>query len=155
MRKRVPFLIALILVAVVSGPASPALAGETSLVTILMEALGVTNAQAAGGAGALFNLAETKLSAEDFGKVAAAVPEMDQLKRAAPASAGLGDMLGGVSSAFGGGGGTAGGLASLAGSFSKLGLDPAMVDQFVPVILDYVETNGGAAVKSLLQSALL
>ncbi len=120
-----------------------------------MESLGVTKPQAEGGAGAIFNLAESKLGADDFSKVADAVPEMDDLKRAAPESTGGGGMLGGLSTALSGGGGTGEGLASLAGSFSKLGLDPAMVEQFTPVILDYVEKNGGAVVKNLLQSALL
>ena len=155
MRKTSTFVVAMFVLGVSGVSVSPAVAGGTGLVALLMEALGVTKAQAEGGAGAIFNLAESKLGAEDFSKIATVVPEMDTLKRAAPESADSGGMLGGLSKAFGGEGGTVEGLASLASSFSQLGLDPAMVDQFVPVILDYVETNGGAVVKSLLQSALL
>lgn len=155
MWKTCAVVIAMLVVPVAGESASPAAAGETSLVALLMQTLGVTQTQAEGGAGAIFNLAESKLGPEDFGTVAAAVPEMDTLKQAAPERVEASGMLGGLSQAFGGEGGTVEGLASLAGSFSQLGLDAGMVDQFVPVILDYVEANGGTAVKNLLQSALL
>ena len=137
------------------GYASPAFASGPSLVTLLMDSLGVTKPQAEGGAGAIFNLAESRLGADDFSQVADAVPEMDELRRAAPESAGVGGMLGGLSTALSGGGETVEGLAGLASSFSQLGLDSAMVDKFIPVVLDYVEKSGGTVVKNLLQSALL
>jgi hypothetical protein len=48
----------------------------------------------------------------------------------------------------------AAGLASLAGSFSDLGLDSEMIGRFVPVILEYVGGKGGDTKAALLKSAL-
>jgi hypothetical protein len=45
-------------------------------------------------------------------------------------------------------------MANLADSFSKLGLAPDMVNQFVPVILDFVQSEGGQQAMTLLKSAL-
>jgi hypothetical protein len=46
-------------------------------------------------------------------------------------------------------------MAGLAESFSKLGLSSDMVNQFLPIVLDFVQSKGGDALKNLLQSALL
>jgi hypothetical protein len=116
------------------------------LVDQLTKNLGVSEAQAQGGAGLLFKLAKQKLSGGDFGKVAAAVPEVDKLMGAAP-SAG---MLGGLGKMFGGGGG----LAGLVGGFSKLGLDSGMIGKFVPIVLSFVQSKGGDAVKGILEKVL-
>jgi hypothetical protein len=116
------------------------------LVDQLTKNLGVSEAQAQGGAGLLFKLAKEKLSGGDFGKVAGAVPGIDKLIGAAP-SAGV---LGGLGKMFGG----AGGLASLAGGFSKLGLDSGMIGKFVPIILSFVQSKGGDAVKGILGKVL-
>jgi hypothetical protein len=48
----------------------------------------------------------------------------------------------------------AAGLASLAGSFSDLGLDSEMIGRFVPVILEYVGGKGGDTNAALLKTAL-
>jgi hypothetical protein len=116
------------------------------LVDLLTKNLGVSEAQAQGGAGLLFKLAKEKLSGGDFGKVSAAVPGIDKLIGAAP-SAGV---LGGLGKMFGG----VGGLASLAGGFSKLGLDAGMIGKFVPIILSFVQSKGGDAVKGILEKVL-
>jgi hypothetical protein len=116
------------------------------LIDQLTKNLGVNETQAKGGAGLLFKLAKEKLGGGDFAKVAAAVPGVDNLIGAAP-SAGV---LGGLGKIFGG----AGGLASLAGGFSKLGLDSGMIGKFLPVILSFVQSKGGDAVKGLLEKAL-
>ncbi len=115
------------------------------LTDLLTKGLGVSEAQANGGAGLLFKLAKDKLGAGDFSKVSAVVPGMDSLLGAAPAAGG--GMLGGISKMFGG----AGGLASLAGGFSKLGMDGSMVSKFVPIILQFVQSKGGDGVKGLLE----
>jgi len=85
------------------------------LVDQLTKNLGVTQTQAEGGVGMLFNLAKGKLGGSDFSKVSAVVPGVDSLMKAAPASGG-----GFLSKLFGGG---AGNIAGLAGGFSKLGLE--------------------------------
>ena len=45
-------------------------AAGSDLVSQLVDSLGVTEAQAKGGAGAIFDLAKSKLSSEDFSKLA-------------------------------------------------------------------------------------
>ena len=46
------------------------------------------------------------------------------------------------------------GVASLAGSFSQLGMKAGMVNKFTPIILNYVKSSGGEPVMNILQSAL-
>lgn len=146
------------------------MASDSGLIDLLIGQLGVTEQQATGGAGSIFQYAKSKLSPAEFGQVANAVPNMNSLLKAAPTPSSMGDMGGSMHSKVGGAvpnsvgsmlGGksgsveAAGGLASLAGAFSKLGLSPEMVQQFVPPILSYVEKTGGAAVKNLLASVLM
>ena len=122
------------------------------LIDLLTKNLGVSNAQATGGAGLLFQQAKEKLPAAEFTKVAAAVPGIDSLISAAPAAGG--GALGGLGKMMSGLGGAAGGLgslASLAGGFSKLGLGKEMIGKFVPIILSFVQGKGGDAAKGVLE----
>ena len=158
MRKLPKAFLLLIIVSIFSGVSPFSIsAQEAGLVDLLMQKLGVTQPQAQGGAGALFNVAKQALSPQEFDQVSAAVPEMDSLLEAAPKTSGsMGDMLSQGSSLFGGETNKQVGSAmDLANSFSELGLSPEMVNQYVPVVLDYVEAKGGEAVRSLLASALL
>jgi hypothetical protein len=123
------------------------------LISELTKALSVTPSQASGGAGALFGLAKSRLAPADFTKVAAAVPGIDSLIKSAPAASGSKGIpgLSGVSGALPA---ELGGLASVAGSFKKLGLSPDMAAKFVPVLTKFVESKGGSSVSSLLAGAL-
>ena len=134
---------------------SVAMAQGTDLVTMLVQKLGVTETQAQGGAGAIFNLAKNKMQAKAFEQVASAVPNIDALLEAAPKEQpGLGGIFGGGSSIFGGAAENVGNLTALAGSFSQLGLSPEMVNQFVPIVLSFVKGNGGESVSQLLAAVL-
>jgi hypothetical protein len=124
------------------------------IVSQLIEQLGISEEQAKGGAGALFNFAKEKLGSGDFSKISEAVPGMDDLLQAAPQSGGLAGMVGGLASKLGGDAGELGGLASLAGMFSKLDLDSGMIAKFVPIILSFVQSKGGDALKNILQGVL-
>jgi len=126
---------------------SPELIGQ------LTKTLSVTPDQASGGAGALFGLAKSRLSADDFGKVAAVVPGMDGLIKSAP-PASKNSAVSGLSALGGSLPGGLGGLASVAGSFKKLGLSPEMATKFAPVMVEFVKSKGGANVASLLSGAL-
>jgi hypothetical protein len=119
------------------------------LTDLLTKNLGVNQTQADGGAGLLFKLAKDKLSGGDFSKVSSAVPGIDSLVQAAPS--GGGGMLGGLGKVFGGGG--VGGVAALAGSFSKLGMDGSMAGKFIPIILQFVQSKRGDGVKAILEKA--
>ena len=66
---------------------STASATASELVGALTQKLGVTEQQATGGAGAMFGLAQSKLSPDNFRQVARVVPGMEGLLQAAPTGA--------------------------------------------------------------------
>jgi hypothetical protein len=132
-----------------SAAASAAAQASPDLVGALSKELGSTPEQAAGAAGALFGVAKSRLKANEFAQVSSAVPGMNALLKAAPAT---GEAVG-TSGALGQLSG-AGGLASAASAFSKLGLSPDMVGKAVPVLTSFVTKSGGANVGSLLAGAL-
>ncbi len=137
---------------------APAAGQGLSLTDALVRQLGVTPAQATGGAGSLFSTARQGMSPADFAQVSKAVPGMDQYLAAAPSQAapasGTAGLMGAAGNALGGSSSSLGTAASLAGSFQSLGLSSGMVSQFIPVVLQYVKTTGGSATMGLLQSAL-
>jgi hypothetical protein len=130
----------------VEQTASPEIVGQ------LVKELAITPGQAEGAAGSMFGLAKTRLKPEEFAKVAAAVPNMDGLLKAAPSAAADGkasatDMVSKMA-------GNAGGMASLAPSFSKLGLKPDTIVKLAPTMIKVMDTKGGAEVGKLLATAL-
>lgn len=132
---------------VTKAETSPTKAVAGELVGLLTSRLGVTTPQAEGGAGSIFSLAKSKLSAPDFGKIASVVPNMDTLLKAATPPGTAGNM---AASAMKG----MNTLTSLYQSFSKLGLSADMVGKFMPIILSFLQSKGGSAVSGLLSSAL-
>jgi Protein of unknown function VcgC/VcgE (DUF2780) len=136
---------------VILGFAAFASADDATLVQTLAKQLNVTEEQAAGGAGAIFNYAKSALPTNEYAKVESAVPEAIELVKKAPAADSTTSAVGG---AVGKAGGTAAGLANLGSSFQKLGLSSDMVGQFVPVVVDYVDKKGGSEVGSLLKNVL-
>lgn len=130
-----------------AAEATAAAKASPELVGALSKEIGGTPEQAAGAAGTLFGVAKSRLKADEFSQIAAAVPGMDSLLKAAP---GTGSTTGALSQLGGG----ASGLAGAASSFSKLGLSPEMVSKAVPVLTSYVTKSGGPKVGSLLSGAL-
>ena len=126
------------------------------LINQLVSKLGVTEAQAEGGAGMLFRLAQQKLDGDEFAQIADKVSGLDDMVSAAPDVTGGGLMgaVGGLMSGIGGESNSLGTLASLAGGFEKLGLDSGMIGRFVPVVLDFVRNQGGDSVGNLLDGVL-
>ena len=116
---------------------------DPELVGKLTKELNITPAQATGGAGAIFAFAKSQLHPADFSQVAGTVPGINGFLKAAPsAGAREGSSALGPSGATGAGGVEA--LTSLTNSFSSLGLSPAMIFKFVPVIENYIKSKGGA-----------
>jgi hypothetical protein len=124
------------------------------LLQMLTSQLNVSKEQASGGAGLLLKLAKDKLSSGEFSQVTSAIPGIDDIISSAPKSSGLTGAIGGLASAFGGGAGKLGGLASLADSFGKLNLDASMIGKFIPIVLTFVQSQGGDGIKSLLEKVL-
>jgi Protein of unknown function VcgC/VcgE (DUF2780) len=137
---------------------TPLAAQTPSLVGILVQQLGITPAQATGGAGSIFSVAKQSMSSTSFGQVSNAVPGMDQLIAAAPAlggsaTTGGGSLLGSAASALGGS--SLGNMVVLANSFQSLGMGSGMMNQFIPVILQYIQGTGGSSTMGLLQSVFM
>jgi hypothetical protein len=150
--KKLIALKSIILVAVgIFSISSPVSADTSKLIGSLVDQLGVSNKQATGGAGAVFKEAKNNMNPGDYSQLLKAVPGIDSLISSAPE---VGGLAGTASSLLGSSGGSATGMANLTDSFSKLGLGPDMVNQFVPVILDFVQSEGGQQAMTLLKSAL-
>ena len=132
----------------VTGPAS---ADTSKLIGSLVDLLGVSPKQATGGAGAVFREAKNNMSAGDYSQLLKAVPGIDSLIAGAPETGGLA----GKASSLIGGSGSMKGVTALADSFGKLGLAPDMVNKFIPVILEFVQGEGGQQAMTLLQNALM
>ncbi|MDX1295726.1 MAG: DUF2780 domain-containing protein [Sulfurimonadaceae bacterium] len=114
---------------------------ESSLLGSLTSQLGITETQAAGGTSAILNDASKNMSSSDQSKLTNAVPA-------------LSSFMGGSSDTSSGLLGSVMSNQTVSDQFSALGLDPAMVQQFIPIILDYVQTEGGSEMMNLLKSAL-
>lgn len=133
----------------------PVRAEAMKLIPLLTQSLGVTESQAKGGAGAIFDYVKQKVSAEDFAQVEKALPGVDSLVELAPKTGDLSREIGGLSPALGGKSNLAGGMAGLTESFAKLGLDAGMVDKYVKTILDFSQSEAGSAVANIIKGALL
>lgn len=111
------------------------------LMTSLMSSLGVTQDQAEGGLGSMLTLAQEKLAAGDFDKIAGVIPGASKYLDKAKS---LGAVAGPLANA-----------AGLSGAFSKLGISPATASKFIPKVTKYVGKVGGKDLGSKLASALL
>jgi hypothetical protein len=152
MSKTIPHAIVATFLATLATAAPRAQAPDLSksanpeLVGSLAKELGATAQQAEGAAGALFDVAKSRLSPGDWGKVSQAVPGIDGLLKAAPAVAAASGAAGALSKA--------GGLGNATAAFQKLGLKPEMVMKAIPILTQYVTKSGGAGVGSLLAGVL-
>jgi hypothetical protein len=127
-----------------------------SLAELLMQRTGVTAAQAQGGAGALFQVAKSKMQPDAFAQLEQTVPGMNEMLSAVPAQTQpSGGLAGRLSSIAGASGGTAGNLVAVVSAFQQQGMSPAMVQQFVPVVVDYVKAHGNEALLNSLSAALV
>ena len=134
------------------------------LVAKLTQALGVQDNQARGGAGLLLKLAQSKLGG-DFGKIAAVVPDAQDLIKAAPEAGGAAKLLGGLAGAqqAPAGAGTGDDLLSsllggLTGAAAPSGSKPVKIDtaQLLKAGMAYMQAkqSGSSDINALL-SALM
>ena len=138
-----PLAFAVCLVATVAMPGCAemkSVGGDSSdLTDLLTKQLGVTDTQASGGVGSMLKLAQEKLAAGDFDKIAKAIPGSDKYLASAK------QLLGGAN---------VGDKAGLQSAFFKLGMSPSMVDKFTPIVTQFVGGTGGEQAKNLLAGAL-
>ena len=128
-------------------------AGE--LTNLLVQRLGVTRQQAMGGAGALLQVAKTRMNPEAFAKLSTQVPDVQQLMAAVPAlkqQSGLGGLAGKLASLSGDN--SISSLITAVSIFKQLGMKPETIQKFAPVVVDYVRGNTNEAIAGGLKAAL-
>ncbi|MCK5907096.1 MAG: DUF2780 domain-containing protein [Flavobacteriales bacterium] len=120
-------------------------AQSLDLISSLTSQLGVSEKQASGGAGALFNMAKGELGSTKFSSIEKSVPGISQMMKDGDI-----DLGGGGMSSLSSMAGSLEGIAKVNAVFDKLGLSPEMVQKFMPIILSYVKGKGGSGASSLL-----
>ena len=135
--------------AVAPAPASSGVA-TSGLVSMVGKQLGVSNAQATGGLGAIFNVAKQQLSGDQFGQIASAVPGMDELLAAAP-KAESSSKVGGLLSQAGQYGKALQGGSYLNSAFKQLGLSPENIGPVVDIAAQSLQGSNPAAANLLKQ----
>ena len=124
------------------------------LVRQLVSQLGVTNEQAAAGAGALLGVAEKRLPPEEFRQISRLVPELDDLLKAGSKAGGSKAQPSGLAAALLGflgmlgllnkeKVGRLGQILALVTFFKKLGLKKEHVQKFIQVIVSFLNSKGG------------
>lgn len=104
----------------------------SELTHTLSDQLGVTSAQAAGGTSALLALAQSQLSKQNSIELSSLLSEN--------VNSGFAESL--LSGADN--------ISAVQNVFTGLGLDTSMINQFAPVLLEFLETQGASS--ELLQS---
>lgn len=118
-------------------PAAQTSSTVTQLLPLVTGTLGVTEKQARGGLGALFQASQSVLTAQDFALVQKYVPEVNQLMSEAPPTNQL--MGGALQMAGVGAGGTA--AANLATQFHDLGLGTDMIMKYSNLAGGYLKES--------------
>ncbi|MFH0257629.1 DUF2780 domain-containing protein [Vibrio rumoiensis] len=101
---------------------------SSELVNSLKDQLGVSTEQAAGGAGALLAMASNQLSGTSGKEFSGLSSNLSGLLNSAKSASSSLDSMAAVKTAF-----------------EKLGLDSSMVEQYVPIILDYLGDEGASS----------
>jgi hypothetical protein len=101
-------------------------AKDSAIVNDLINDLSVSPEQATTGVGALLSLAQSSLGSEQQSELSSLIPGMDSLTSSGLLSS-IQDM------------------DSVKGAFSSVGLDPSMISQFAPVVLDYLGSQGASS----------
>ncbi len=114
--------------------------------------VGVSEAQASGGAALLLKAARDKLGAVTFDQSIGTLPGMAALLASAPRRGGVGKLFGGVASAVGGS--RAAMIAAVVGGFGKLGLNTDHAQAFVPVIVEHLRGSLDTATADRLEKLL-
>ncbi len=142
----------------VAAPAAPTAAPSTAaalgLLPTLTSGLGVTEAQAAGGVGSLLQAAQGSLSGDEFAALGGYIPDADTLLKAAPALGGSDSALGGLLKTAGQYSEAAKMAGTVAAQFEALGMDPAMVAQFIAKMQGFLQSSGGQTAVDLFSKGV-
>jgi Protein of unknown function VcgC/VcgE (DUF2780) len=104
---------------------------------------GISVDSAQKGLGMILELLKSKLPAESFSKISAALPGADSMMSSVADSGGqassnvLGAVKGAVSKLFGGGGAA----DALIANFGKLGMTPDQLQTFLPKVMEFLHAK--------------
>jgi hypothetical protein len=116
------------------------------LLPFVTQQLGVTDAQAKAGLGAIFLASKKTLSAENYQLIADAVPNINSYIAAAPP---LNKLVSGTMNMLGGGEKTAA-AANLLTQFNDIGLDANMITAFSQQTVSYLRNTSPEASAALI-----
>jgi hypothetical protein len=138
------------------GEEKPAAPNIGDMVSSVTDSLGVTQTQATGGLGSLFNYAKDNISSEQFSQLSAALPGVGDLIKAAPdvskmaSEGGFGGLMDKAASYND----SLKAINDVKKQFEALGLDPEMITQFIGKTREYLDTEEGKQAKELLTQGL-
>ena len=121
-------------------------AQTSDLIGMLTKEMGITKDQAEGGAGSLFNFGKESMTDTDFGSLTDIIPDMSGLLGAVPSLGGK-SMLGKATAALTG-------MPAVTAAFEKLGLSQTHVALMTPLLVNYVEKKGGAALAKIFGKSI-
>ncbi len=126
------------------------------LTNLLVQQVGVTPTQAMGGAGALLQIAQTRMNPEVFTTLAQQLPDVQKLLSAVPALQKEGSGLSGLARKLAGlsGDSSISSALTAVSLFQQLGMKPETMQRFIPVVIEYVKGNTGTAIAEGLGVAL-
>ena len=108
---------------------------NNSLVSSLGSSLGITPTQAIGGTAVLLNSAKSKMESSAYAELTKQTPGLSDILSSGATSSLLGNT-------------------SVTDQFKVLGMDPALIKQFSPLILEYAKGYVSPGVASALLGAL-
>ena len=131
-------------------------ANISDMVSSVTDSLGVTESQANGGLGSLFNYAKDNITAEQFSQLSGALPGVDELVKAAPDVSAMASEggLGGLMDKAANYNDSLKAINDVKKQFESLGLDAGMITQFAAKAKEYLDTEEGKQAKELLNKGL-
>ncbi|MCF2950009.1 DUF2780 domain-containing protein [Paraglaciecola aquimarina] len=130
----------------------------TDMVGSVADSLGMTKSQATGSLGSIFEYAKNNISKEQVSALTKSLPGLDSLLSAVPAISGtdgdnknnLGGLLGKAAQYSD----SLNSVANLQKQFESHGLDADMINKVIQSVYNYLNTEQGQQVKSLLEKGL-
>ena len=128
----------------------------SDMVSAVTDSLGVTESQATGGLGSLFNYAKDNISTDQFSQLSSALPGVGDLLKAASdvskmaSEGGIGGLLDKAADYSD----SLKAINDVKKQFETLGLGPEMITQFIGKAKEYLDTDEGKQAKELLSKGL-
>ena len=126
------------------------------MLTALTDNLNVDKSQAEGGLGALFGYLQQNVSEEQFSQLSSGLPGLQDIMKSAPDISQLGES-GGLSGLLDKAAEYSDSLKAvndLKKQFEALGLKPDMIAQYIQQVQQYLDTEQGQQLKTLITQGL-